>query len=192
VVQKQDLGETLMKVAIYARYSTAGQREASIEDQIRECRKLAERHGFQVVAEFSDKAISGGTTQRPGYRSMLAAARARQFDVIVAEDCTRLWRNMAEQAPRLAELADLGIHVVTHDLDTRQESAAMLGAVLGASGEAYRREIGRRTRRGLEGLARSQKSTGGRAYGYIAAADSTSGDREINPEQAAVVVRIFN
>lgn len=180
-----------MRAAIYARYSTSMQSEASIPDQFRECRKLADRHGFEVIAEFSDAAISGGTANRPGYQSMLEAARNREFDAIIAEDTSRLWRNLAEQAPRLAELQDLGIHVVTHDLDTRADSADILSAVNGAMSQIYRKEIGRRTRRGLEGLARAKKPTGGRSYGYIAANASESGDREIDPEQALIVVRIF-
>ncbi len=180
-----------MRAALYARYSTDKQSENSIEDQLRECRKLADRNEFDVVAEFNDKAWSGGTARRPDYKNMLVAARAGQFDVIVAEDTSRLWRNLAEQSPRIAELQDLGIHVVTHDLDTRQESAGILGAVNGAMSEHYRREIARRTRRGLEGLARAQRPTGGRSYGYIAATNSPSGEREIDLEQAAVVVRIF-
>jgi site-specific DNA recombinase len=114
-----------MKAALYARYSTAGQSGASIEDQHRVCTRLAERHGLDVVARFSDAAISGGTAERPGYQALLSAARRHEFDVIVAEDTSRLWRNLAEQAPRLAELSDLGVHVVTHDLDTRIESAAV-------------------------------------------------------------------
>jgi len=136
-----------MKAALYARYSTDLQREQSIEDQHRVCERLAERHGFTVCARFADQAISGGTTQRPGYQKLLTAARAHQFDVIVAEDTSRLWRNLAEQSPRLAELSDLGIAVVTHDLDTRHESAEIMGAVGGAMAAAYRKEIGRRTRR---------------------------------------------
>lgn len=180
-----------MRAAIYARFSTEKQSGESVEDQLRECERLAERHGFTVVSRFSDAAISGGTTVRPGYQAMLAAARRGEFNVILAEDTSRLWRNMAEQAPRLAELADLGIQVVTHDLDTRVESAGMLGAVLGASSEAYRREIGRRTRRGLEGRARQGKPAGGRAYGYIPAAQSGSGKIEIDERQAEIVREIF-
>ena len=180
-----------MKAAIYARFSTDLQRAESIEDQTRTCERLAERHGFAVVAKFSDAAISGGTANRPGYQRMLTAARAHEFDVIVAEDTSRLWRNMAEQSPRLAELSDLGIAVVTHDLDTRHESAEIMGAVGGAMASAYRREIGRRTRRGLEGLARAGKSAGGRAYGYTSAAVAGKDQRIVDPEQAAVVLRIF-
>ena len=180
-----------MKAAIYARFSTEKQSAASIDDQIRVCERLAERHGFDIVERFSDAGISGGTADRPGYQQMLAAARRHEFDVIVAEDTSRLWRNLAEQAPRLAELADLDIHVVTHDLDTRNEGAGMLAAVLGESANAYRKEIGRRTKRGLEGVARNRKSTGGRAYAYLSAKDSASGQREIHAEQAETVVRIF-
>jgi site-specific DNA recombinase len=182
---------TPMRAALYARYSTEKQSGASIEDQHRVCARLAERHGLKVVERFSDAAISGGTTERPGYKALLAAARRHELDVIVAEDTSRLWRNMAEQAPRLAELADLGVHVVTHDLDTRAESAGMLGAVLGASSEAYRKEIGRRTRRGLEGRARQGKTAGGHSYGYIAARDSGTGQIEIDETEAAIVRRIY-
>ena len=177
--------------AIYARYSTDKQSEASIPDQFRQCERLADRAGFTVTARFQDAAISGGTAARPGYQQLLAAARRREFSVIVAEDTSRLWRNLAEQAPRIAELRDLGVHVVCHDLDTRQESSEVMGAVLGAMGEQYRKEIGRRTRRGLEGRARAKKPTGGRAFGYVSAAQSGTGEREIQREEAAVVVRIF-
>jgi site-specific DNA recombinase len=183
--------ETQMKAAIYARYSTDMQSKESIADQHRVCERLAEQHGFAVVSRFSDAAISGGTTQRPGYQDMLRAARDRAFDVIVAEDTSRLWRNLAEQSPRLAELSDLGIAVVTHDLDTRHESAEIMGAVGGAMASSYRKEIGRRVRRGLEGLARNGKSAGGRSYGYVPASKSGTGQIEIDPEQAAVVRRIF-
>ncbi len=82
--------------------------------------------------------------------------------------------------------------MITHDLDTRSESAGILGAVIGASSEAYRKEIARRTRRGLEGLARNGKPTGGCAYGYVSATDSETGQLEIHPERADVVRRIFS
>jgi site-specific DNA recombinase len=183
--------ETQVRAVSYARYSSEKQSGESIEDQHRVCARLAERHGFTVVECFSDAAISGGTSARPAYQRMLTAARQGAFDAIIAEDTSRLWRNLAEQAPRLAELADLGVDVVTHDLDTRTESAGMLGAVLGASSEAYRKEIGRRTRRGLEGRARQGKTAGGHSFGYRAAKDTNTGQVEIDEAEAEVVRRIY-
>lgn len=177
--------------AIYARYSTELQSEHSIEDQLRTCRRIAHGHGFEIGQTFTDAAISGGTVHRPGYQAMLQAARRREFDAIIAEDASRLWRNLGEQAPPLAELADLGIAIVTADFDSRSESAAILGAVLGATGEVYRKEIARRTRRGLEGRALARKPTGGKAFGYIAARDGVTGNVEVNAAEAETVRRIF-
>jgi len=41
-----------MKVALYARYSSDNQRDASITDQIRICRAFAEREGWTIADEF--------------------------------------------------------------------------------------------------------------------------------------------
>lgn len=172
-----------MKAATYARYSTENQSDASIEDQQRECARIALSQNLTVVATFADHGISGGTTERAGYQAMLAAARRGEFEVLVAEDISRIWRNMAEQAPRLAELADLGVAVITHDLDTRADSGELLGAVQGAMNSLYRKEISRRTRRGLEGRALAGQSTGGICYGYRGTA--------IDHRAAEVVRRIF-
>jgi site-specific DNA recombinase len=180
-----------MRAALYARFSTEKQSESSIEDQFRVCARIAEREGFEIVERYSDSAISGGTTQRPGYQRMLKAARNRQFVVIVAEDSSRLWRELSEQWRALKELSDLGVHVVGHGLDTRREEAKILLAVSGATSEMYRDEISRRTRRGLEGRAIAGQPTGGKAFGYIAARDGTSGQVEVHHDQAEIVRRIF-
>src|SRR5437762_378335 len=167
------------------------QSEASIDDQLRVCERIAEREGFTVVARFSDAAITGGTSSRPGYQALLRAARRREFAVIVAEDSSRLWRELSEQWRALKELQDLGVHVVGHGFDTRREESKILLAVSGAMAEGYRDEIARRTRRGLEGRALAGKATGGRAYGYIAARDSGTGRIQVNDAEAAIVRRIF-
>ena len=53
------------RAAIYVRVSTGSQ---TVENQLRELRGVADRHGWQIIAEFSDKGISGakGREQRPG------------------------------------------------------------------------------------------------------------------------------
>jgi site-specific DNA recombinase len=68
-----------MRAVIYARYSTDHQREASIEDQIRGCERVAVSNGLTIVARFEDRCISGGTQQREGYQALLTAARACHF-----------------------------------------------------------------------------------------------------------------
>ena len=180
-----------MKAAIYARYSTELQSADSIGDQFRVCERLAERHGFTVGKRFSDAAITGGTAVRPGYQELLRGARAKEFKIILAEDTSRLWRSLPEQWRAVAELLDAGLHIVTQDIDTRSDNFKILLSMHGAMADVYRDQIAYRTRRGLEGKARSGKPTGGRAFGYIAARDSATGQREIHPDQACTVRQIF-
>ena len=63
-----------MKVAIYARYSSQNQRDASIADQLRVCREFAQRQGWHIEREYSDHAISGATLMRSGFQAFMAAA----------------------------------------------------------------------------------------------------------------------
>ena len=61
-----------MKVALYARYSSDNQRDASITDQLRMCRLRAEKEGWTVVEEYTDHAISGASMiLRPGVQALI-------------------------------------------------------------------------------------------------------------------------
>ena len=85
-------------VAIYARYSSDLQRDASIEDQIRLCKERAKREGWRVVNCYTDHAISGASLIRPGMQMLLQDAQAGKFDVIVAEAIDRLSRDQEDIA----------------------------------------------------------------------------------------------
>jgi site-specific DNA recombinase len=67
-----------MKVAIYARYSSDNQRDASIADQLRICREFALRQGWQIANEYSDHAVSGATLLRSGFQAMMQSALRKE------------------------------------------------------------------------------------------------------------------
>src|ERR1700731_3241102 len=181
-----------MRAALYARYSMENQREESIDDQFRQCERTASAAGFEVVARFSDAGISGGTTERAGYQALLVAARAGVFDVIVAEDISRLWRSRAEFGPRSAELEDLNVHLVTCvGDDTRRDGYGLVLGIKSAIAEHQRREISYRTRRGMEGLAAAGKSTGGRCFGYGSPAEADTVRWLFRERAAGVELRVL-
>ena len=74
-----------MKVAIYARYSSENQRDASIGDQFRICREFARRQGWTIAKEYSDAAVSGATLLRSGFQAMMASALRKEVDVALGK-----------------------------------------------------------------------------------------------------------
>ena len=54
-----------MRAAIYARFSSDNQRDASIDDQVYNCRARMENEHWALAGTYSDRAISGGTLLRP-------------------------------------------------------------------------------------------------------------------------------
>ena len=75
--------------AIYARYSSDLQSDASIEDQVRVCRRRLEREGWSAAQVYTDHASSGSSHLRPGYQKLLEDAREGRFDVVLAESLDR-------------------------------------------------------------------------------------------------------
>ena len=60
-----------MKVAIYARYSSHNQTEASIEGQLKVCYEYAKQNNFTVVNEYIDRAMSGTNDNREQFQQRL-------------------------------------------------------------------------------------------------------------------------
>jgi len=83
----------VIRAAIYARYSSENQRDASIEDQIEVCRRFVERQGWTLVRGYEDRSISGASRFRPGYQELSDDLDRGLFDVVVVEALDRLGRN---------------------------------------------------------------------------------------------------
>src|SRR5262249_17271101 len=102
-----------MTCAMYARYSSDRQSPASIQDQLRKCREVANRQHWTVLPEhvYTDEAISGAGADRPGVLQLMAAAsRApRGFDIVLVDDTSRLSRNQGDTARIVERLNFLGV-----------------------------------------------------------------------------------
>jgi site-specific DNA recombinase len=194
-----------VKAILYARVTTSDQREASLEDQLRECEELCKREDFAVVGRETDHGMSGESTDRPGYQRVLQAIERGDADVVVAHELTRLWRSQAEQYTQVEQFEFRGRHVVTCDgADTRRDGFEFLFAVKGAQAKTETKRIATRVHRSHKGNVLAGRSTGGRTYGYKSEPiyDGTRKDaygrpeiigatRVVDPEAAEVVRRIF-
>ena len=176
-------------VGIYARYSTDMQREASIEDQARVCERLIKDRDWQTYRVYSDQGISGSTHLRPGYQNLLEDARNGRFEIVVAESLDRISHDQEHIAGFHKIMQFLGIRVFTVSEGLISELHIGLKGTMSA---LFLKDLADKTRRGLEGRVRQGRSGGGKSYGYRVVKGDERGAREIIPEQAETVQRIFS
>ena len=102
-----------MRVAIYARVSTDGQ---SVTAQLSELREVANRRGWEIVREYTDKGISGaeGRDKRPALDAMLKAATRREFDMVAGWSVDRLGRSLQHLVTGLGDLRAAGVGLYLH------------------------------------------------------------------------------
>src|SRR5690606_24499215 len=182
-----------MKVAIYARYSSDNQRDASIADQLRICREYATRQGWTVTHEFTDHAISGATLLRSGFQALMRDALNRRFDVVLAESLDRCSRDQEDTAGLFKRLTFAGVNIVT--LAEGDITHLHIG-FKGTMNALFLKDLADKTHRGLRGRVESGKAGGGLSYGYrvvrmMSGTTVSTGEREIEPPEAEVVERIF-
>lgn len=182
----------IMKVAVYARYSSELQDKTSIAGQVANCEAIASREGFDVVARFQDEAQRGDDDGREGYQAMLAALKRGEFVGIICDETSRITRNPAELHRLVAELRFRDQFMVTCDgIDTRSESSELVLAVKAAIDQMESRKIGYRTYRSLRERHRAGHSAGGRVYGYTSVENGDYRRRVVDDDQAAIVREIF-
>ena len=176
-----------MRVAIYARFSSDLQDVRSITDQLALAREYAVRQGWQIIAEFTDAAISGASmVNRPGLNELMRAAEARNFDVVLTESLDRLSRDLADSAGLHRQLVYWGVRIVTlADGDVNK----MLVAVKGLLGSMFLDDL---VQAGQVGRVKAGRIPGGRCYGYDVVRDGDDrGRRVINEAEANIVRRVF-
>jgi DNA invertase Pin-like site-specific DNA recombinase len=152
-----------LRVGIYARFSSENQRDASIEDQVRICRARAQREGWDITATFTDYALSGSTTLRPGYQSLLSAMRSGQIDIALSESLDRFSRDQEHVAGFHKAALFAEVRIIT--LSEGEISELHVG-LKGTMGALYLKDLADKTRRGPEGRVREGRSGGGLCYGY--------------------------
>ncbi len=199
-----------IKCAIYARYSSHNQRDASIDDQVRKCMGAAVSKGWEVLPQhiYADRAISGKSINpRIEFKRLLSLAMSGScpFNKILVDETSRVARNTKEALDVFSLLTFYDVHVfyVAQGIDTSHESAEQMITVNGMIDSLYIKNLAKETHRGIEGRVLNGFSGGGRRYGYrsvpvnsgkvdIYGQPMADGYRlVIIPEEAETVIRIF-
>lgn len=146
------------RVALYTRVSTDQQ---TTENQRLELIAVAQRNGWEIVAEFTDEGISGakGREQRPGYDKLMKAVARREIDLVACWAVDRLGRSLQNLITFLNEINAKGVELYLHQqaLDTSTPSGRAMFGMLSVFADFERGMIRSRI---MAGLARSEKKAG--------------------------------
>ena len=174
---------------IYARYSSSGQREESIEGQIRECREYAKRHNIVIVGEYCDHAISGTSDKRPEFQRLIKDSAKGQFAFVITWKGDRFARNRYDSAVYKYRLQQNGVRILyAKESIPDGPEGIILESVMEGFAEYYSANLSQNVKRGMYDSALKLQTLGQYCYGLQKGAD---GKWEQNPTQAPIVKRIF-
>ncbi len=186
----------MTRAALYARFSTDKQSEASLGDQHRVCEARAAAEGWTIVARHGDDGVSGATpvAQRAGGRALLADVLARRVDAVVVESLDRISRDQVELERTVRRIEHAGIRIVgvSDGYDSQAAGRKVIRAVRGIVAELYLDDLRAKTHRGLEGRVLAGCHAGGRSFGYRSVPGPAGHRLEVDETEAAFVREIFD
>lgn len=175
----------------YGRFSSTNQREESIDAQLRAIREYCEKENIDLIAEFTDEAISGKTDNREDFQNMIHQLLKGHLsvDYVLVHKFNRFARNKYDSALYKKKLKDVGIKVisVTQKIDETPEGELLEG-FLETIDQYYSANLAVEVRKGLRENALKGKHAGGQVlFGYSL---DENGYYQPN-ENAKIVKRIF-
>lgn len=192
--------EAPWRCAIYARVSTATQRERhTIGSQLRILPEHAKKSGWKIVDIYTDDGRSGETVEgRPAFQRLLDDVEGHKIDVILVIDLDRITRSKrsAEGALIYDTFREHKVKVATPNevIDLENEDQDLVAGIKREVAKWEKRKILRRMTNGKkEALLRSGRVTSIIPYGYRWVRDvGRAGKVEIDPIEGPIVRRIYD
>jgi site-specific DNA recombinase len=189
-----------MRAAIYARVSSATQRERdTIASQLRVLPEYVARQGWTLVETYVDDgatAKTGHLAKRAGLARLLADAAAKRFDVVVVFDIDRLTRSedLAERGAILGAFQRADVKVASSStgqiLDLRSSMGDLMSALDAFRAADDNRKRGARIAAGkVTAIARGWKPSGPTPYGLHF--DRTTRTWSVDPVTSTIVREIL-
>ncbi|GHV35243.1 recombinase RecD [Clostridia bacterium] len=184
---------TKANAVIYARFSSHGQQEQSIDGQLRDCYSYAEREGLLVVGEYIDRAISGKTDERPDFRRMIADAAKKQFQYVIVWKLDRFARNRFDSAVNKAALKKYGVKVISamENIADNPEGLLLEG-ILESMAEHYSNSLSTNVKRGQRESVLKGSHVGGIApFGFKSITIGESKKLVADENNAPIIQYVF-
>lgn len=185
---------TLKKAVFYGRYSSHLQHETSIEAQRDIVTRYALNNGYEIIAEYIDRAKSGTTTaRRDRFNQMILDSRNGEFQYVITSKIDRFARNVKDFYISENKLDENGVKYIsaTEHYDDSTMSGIIIKALGVAAADGYSKNLANELVKGKMVNAKRAKHNGGIApLGYDV--ELSTGTLKINEEEAKAVRLIFD
>lgn len=194
--------------AIYSRKSKFTGKGESIANQIELCREYIASHyaanGETGILVYEDEGFSGGNTERPQFRKMMADARKRKFQAVICYRLDRISRNIGDFADIIQELKEHHIEFVSirEQFDTSTPIGRAMMYICSIFSQLERESLAERIRDNMHELAKTGRWLGGTTpTGYasesiqhvtIEGKVKKAYKLKLIPEEAALVRQIYS
>lgn len=178
------------RAVIYARYSSHNQRDVSIDQQVKACRRFADQQGIEIVNVYEDKATTGTNDRRPGFQQMLKDAAKGHWDFVIVYTLDRFSRNRYDSAVNKRTLKTYGVKLLSAMENISDDpTGVLMESMLEGLAEYYSAELSRKIKRGMDYNASKCMCNGHIPYGYKRGDD---GRFAIDELEASVVQEIYS
>ncbi|MDO4428450.1 MAG: recombinase family protein [Atopobiaceae bacterium] len=188
--KKAELNDNNLAIAYY-RFSSHSQNEASIDQQRELAHDWADAHGFRIVKEYEDAAISGTTENRPGFQLMLSEVAKIRPRVLIMWKTDRLGRDkyVLAMAKRTIREAGCEIRLLAENIPTDGPEGVLIEGLMESMAEYYSRQLSQNIQRGMDYNAQHALYNGHKLFGY--GVDKATKKYVVDPDTAPFVQRMF-
>lgn len=181
------------RIGLYARVSTEIQTNGySIQSQLNQLKEYCQFQGYEVVDEYTDRGISGKTTQRPELQRILKDANDGKLDCIMVYKTNRLARNTSDLLTIVEELYKINVEFfsLTEKIEIASSTGKLMLQILASFSEFERNTIVENVYNGQRQRAIEGYYQGNLPLGYDKVPDSKK-ELMINQHEANIVKYIF-
>lgn len=179
----------MKNAVIYARYSSHGQNEQTIDGQIRVCQEYAKQLKLNVINIYTDKHKTGRDDNRPEFQRMIADAATKTFSYVIVYMIDRFARNRYYSTIYNFQLSQNNVKLISATENiSESEEGEFYQMFLEWNAEKYSQRLAKRVKEGITTSIEHGNYIGGhRLFGY----NIENKKVYINEQEAKVVKYVY-